>query len=79
VTFVDGEECAAGAWASGTGPPVTGDDGEITLLEGNVLYFGPVGRCPSRPAAWTVRGRYSNVVLLATFHRWGSGTEPFHG
>jgi glycogen debranching enzyme len=37
VTFVDGEECAAGAWASGTGPPVTGDDGEITLLEGSTF------------------------------------------
>ena len=37
MTFVDGEECAAGAWASGTGPPVTGDDGEITLLEGSTF------------------------------------------
>jgi glycogen debranching enzyme len=37
VTFVDGEECAAGAWASGTGPPVTGGDGEITLLEGSTF------------------------------------------
>ena len=37
MTFVDGEECAAGAWASGTGPPVTGDDGDITLLEGSTF------------------------------------------
>src|ERR1700731_3762277 len=37
VTFVDGEECAAGAWASGTGPPVSGDDGDVTLLEGSTF------------------------------------------
>jgi glycogen debranching enzyme len=37
VSFVDGEEGAAGAWASGTGPPVTGDDGDVTLLEGSTF------------------------------------------
>jgi glycogen debranching enzyme len=37
VTFVEGEECAAGAWATGTGPPVTGDTGQITLLEGSTF------------------------------------------
>ncbi|CAN3128614.1 glycogen debranching N-terminal domain-containing protein [Mycobacterium sp. smrl_JER01] len=37
MTFVDGEECAVGAWASGTGPPVTGDNGEVTLLEGSTF------------------------------------------
>ena len=37
MTFVDGEECAAGAWASGTGPPVSGDDGDVTLLEGSTF------------------------------------------
>jgi glycogen debranching enzyme len=37
VTFVDGEECAAGAWASGTGPPVSGEAGDVTLLEGSTF------------------------------------------
>src|SRR5690242_20384736 len=37
MTFVDGEECAAGAWASGTGPPVTTDVGAVTLLEGSTF------------------------------------------
>ncbi|HEY0691601.1 MAG TPA: glycogen debranching N-terminal domain-containing protein, partial [Kribbella sp.] len=34
MTFVDGEECAVGAWASGSGPPVTAEAGTVTLLEG---------------------------------------------
>lgn len=42
MTFVDGEECAAGAWASGTGPPVTGDDGDVTLLEGSTFCISAV-------------------------------------
>ncbi|WP_406816125.1 glycogen debranching N-terminal domain-containing protein [Mycobacterium sp. M23085] len=42
MTFVDGEECAAGAWASGTGPPVSGDGGEITLLEGSAFCISAV-------------------------------------
>lgn len=37
MTFVDREECAAGAWASGTGPPVSGDAGNVTLLEGSTF------------------------------------------
>lgn len=37
MTFVDGEDCASGAWASGTGPPVTGDTGAVTLLEGSTF------------------------------------------
>jgi glycogen debranching enzyme len=37
MTFVDGEECASGAWASGTGPPVTADTGTVTLLEGSAF------------------------------------------
>ncbi|HEV7580633.1 MAG TPA: glycogen debranching N-terminal domain-containing protein, partial [Mycobacterium sp.] len=37
MTFVDGEECAAGAWASGTGPPVSGEAGDVTLLEGSTF------------------------------------------
>lgn len=37
MSFVDGEEGAAGAWASGTGPPVTGDGGDVTLLEGSTF------------------------------------------
>jgi hypothetical protein len=37
VSFVGGDEGAAGAWASGTGPPVTGDDGDVTLLEGSTF------------------------------------------
>lgn len=37
MTFVDGEECSSGAWASGTGPPVTGDSGAVTLLEGSTF------------------------------------------
>ncbi|CAM3931838.1 glycogen debranching N-terminal domain-containing protein [Mycobacterium senriense] len=42
MTFVDGEECAAGAWASGTGPPVTGGDGDVTLLEGSTFCISAV-------------------------------------
>lgn len=42
MTFVDGEEGAAGAWASGTGPPVTGDDGAVTLLEGSTFCISAV-------------------------------------
>lgn len=34
MTLVDGEECASGAWASGSGPPATGEAGTVTLLEG---------------------------------------------
>jgi glycogen debranching enzyme len=34
VTFIDGEESAVGAWASGAGPPVTAETGTVTLLEG---------------------------------------------
>src|SRR5882757_8421792 len=34
MTFVDGEECAVGAWASGSGPPVITETGMVTLLEG---------------------------------------------
>jgi glycogen debranching enzyme len=37
MTFADGEECAVGAWASGTGPPVTGETGTVTLLEGSTF------------------------------------------
>jgi glycogen debranching enzyme len=37
VTFVDGEECAAGAWTSGTGPPVSGEAGDVILLEGSTF------------------------------------------
>jgi glycogen debranching enzyme len=37
MTLVDGEDCASGAWASGTGPPVTGDTGAVTLLEGSAF------------------------------------------
>lgn len=37
MTLVDGEDCASGAWASGTGPPVTGDTGAVTLLEGSTF------------------------------------------
>ncbi|MDT7757734.1 MAG: hypothetical protein QOH27_3632 [Mycobacterium sp.] len=37
MSFVGGDEGAAGAWASGTGPPVTGDDGDVTLLEGSTF------------------------------------------
>jgi glycogen debranching enzyme len=33
----DGGEDAAGGWASGAGPPVTGDDGDVTLLEGSTF------------------------------------------
>ncbi|OAN41844.1 glycogen debranching N-terminal domain-containing protein [Mycolicibacterium iranicum] len=32
--FIDGEESAAGAWASGAGPPVTTEAGAAILLEG---------------------------------------------
>ncbi|MDT5412830.1 MAG: hypothetical protein QOG14_5050, partial [Mycobacterium sp.] len=34
MTFIDGEESAVGAWASGAGPPVTAKTGTVTLLEG---------------------------------------------
>ncbi|MDT5025436.1 MAG: hypothetical protein QOE61_1862, partial [Micromonosporaceae bacterium] len=34
MTFIDGEESAVGAWASGAGPPVTAETGTVTLLEG---------------------------------------------
>ncbi|BBY48100.1 amylo-alpha-1,6-glucosidase [Mycolicibacterium arabiense] len=34
---IDGEEGAAGAWASGSGPPVAGDGVDVTLLEGSVF------------------------------------------
>lgn len=38
MTFFYGEECAASAWASGAGPPVTGGGGgDITLLEGSTF------------------------------------------
>ena len=37
MTFVDGEECAAGAWTSGTGPPVSGEAGDVILLEGSTF------------------------------------------
>lgn len=37
MTSVDGEDCTTGAWASGTGPPVTGDTGAVTLLEGSTF------------------------------------------
>jgi len=37
VSVVDGEAGAADAWASGTGPPVTSDGGDITLLEGSTF------------------------------------------
>ncbi|MEH3140462.1 MAG: amylo-alpha-1,6-glucosidase [Mycobacterium kyogaense] len=37
MAFVDGEECASGAWASGTGPPVTTEVGAVTLLEGSTF------------------------------------------
>lgn len=37
MSMVDGAEGAAGAWASGTGPPVTGDGGDVTLLEGSTF------------------------------------------
>jgi glycogen debranching enzyme len=43
VTFVEGEECAAGAWASGTGPPVTGETGAVTLLEGSTFCISASG------------------------------------
>jgi glycogen debranching enzyme len=34
VTFIDGEESAVGAWASGVGPPLTAESGTVTVLEG---------------------------------------------
>jgi glycogen debranching enzyme len=37
MTTVDGEDSASGAWASGTGPPVAGDAGAMTLLEGSTF------------------------------------------
>ncbi len=37
MTVVHGEDGGSGAWASGTGPPVTGDDGDLTLLEGSTF------------------------------------------
>ena len=37
MTFIDGEESAAGAWASGAGPPVTTESGETTVLEGSTF------------------------------------------
>jgi glycogen debranching enzyme len=37
VTFIDGEESAVGAWASGVGPPVTAETGTVTALEGSTF------------------------------------------
>jgi glycogen debranching enzyme len=44
VTYIDGEESAAGAWASGTGPPAIGEGGTVTVLEGSTFCIsGSVG------------------------------------
>jgi glycogen debranching enzyme len=43
MTLVDGEESAAGAWASGTGPPTTGEAGTVTLLEGSTFCISCMG------------------------------------
>jgi glycogen debranching enzyme len=59
VTFVDGEDCAAGAWASGTGPPVTGDTGAVTLLEGRTF-------CISSPAGDVARDRPHGLFIADT-------------
>ncbi|HVR00381.1 MAG TPA: glycogen debranching N-terminal domain-containing protein [Mycobacterium sp.] len=37
MTVIDGGEAAAGTWASGAGPPVTGEAGTVTLLEGTTF------------------------------------------
>jgi glycogen debranching enzyme len=37
MTVTDGGDEQSGAWASGTGPPVTGGDGDVTLLEGSTF------------------------------------------
>jgi glycogen debranching enzyme len=42
VTFVDGEECAAGAWASGSGPPVSPETATVTLLEGSAFCISAI-------------------------------------
>jgi glycogen debranching enzyme len=59
VTFVDGEECASGAWASGTGPPVTGEAGAVTLLEGRTF-------CISSPAGDVQRDRPHGLFISDT-------------
>jgi glycogen debranching enzyme len=43
MTFVDGEESAIGAWASGSGPPVTAEAGTVTLLEGATFCISATG------------------------------------
>ena len=86
MTFFDGEECTAGAWASGTGPPVTGG-GEVTLLEGSTFCIsamsGDVHR--DRPhglfvadtrmlSCWRLAIDGAPVQTLATVEE---PTEPF--
>ncbi|MDT5132935.1 MAG: hypothetical protein QOE41_2246 [Mycobacterium sp.] len=88
MTMVDGEESAAGAWASGTGPPATGEPGSVTLLEGATFCIssmsGDVQR--DRPhglfladtrvlSCWRVAIDGEQVQSLSMVEEPG---EPFH-
>lgn len=57
--IVDGEDCASGAWASGTGPPVTSEAGAVTLLEGSTF-------CISSPAGDVQRDRPHGLFIADT-------------
>lgn len=59
MTFVDGEECAAGGWATGAGPPVREDSGQITLLEGSTF-------CISAPSGDVHRDRPHGLFVADT-------------
>jgi glycogen debranching enzyme len=59
MTYIDGEESAAGAWAWATGPPATGEGGTVTVLEGSTF-------CVSALSGDVARDRPHGLFLADT-------------